>query len=161
MLSKMIRDARLAAGLSQAGLGQKLGLSDAAVNHWESGKSEPSRKHMAALIELLGLDPAIVNASPTASPPATTAAPARARLRTPLPDILDMPRKTPILGSIPGLGWAFKKKDKSSTEVELMVFLCPKVVRSSEDAQKLLRDVKVKAPLLKNWEQDSQTTSRP
>ena len=72
MLSKMIRDARLAAGLSQAGLGQKLGLSDAAVNHWESGKSEPSRKHMAALIELLGLDPAIVNASLTASPPAST-----------------------------------------------------------------------------------------
>jgi len=75
--------------------------------------------------------------------------------------VSDTLRKTPILGSIPGLGWAFKKKDKSSTEVELMVFLCPKVVRSSEDAQKLLRDVKVKAPLLKNWEQDSQTPLRP
>ena len=102
MLSKVIRDARLAAGLSQAGLGHKLGLSDAAVNHWESGKSEPSRKHLAALIETLGLDPAVVVASSSASQPATTAAPARARLRTPIPDIQDMPRKTPILGLAQG-----------------------------------------------------------
>ena len=100
MLSKMIRDARLAAGLSQAGLGHKLGLSDAAVNHWESGKSEPSRKHLAALIETLGLDPAVVVASSSASQPAT--APARARPRAPVLDIQDMPRKTPILGLAQG-----------------------------------------------------------
>ena len=102
MLSKVIRDARLAAGLSQAGLGHKLGLSDAAVNHWESGKSEPSRKHLAALIETLGLDPAVVVASSSASQPATTAAPARARPRAPVLDIQDMPRKTPILGLAQG-----------------------------------------------------------
>lgn len=100
MLSRVIRDARLAAGLSQAGLGHKLGLSDAAVNHWESGKAEPSRKHMAALIETLGLDPAVVVASSSASQPAT--APARARPRAPMLDIQDMPRKTPILGLAQG-----------------------------------------------------------
>src|SRR6185503_6271250 len=32
--------------------------------------------------------------------------------------ISDTLRKTPILGSIPGLGWAFKKKDKTTHEVE-------------------------------------------
>ncbi len=100
MLSKVIRDARLAAGLSQAGLGHKLGLSDAAVNHWESGKSEPSRKHLAALIETLGLDPAVVVASSSASHPPTTTA--RARPRAPVLDIQDMPRKTPILGLAQG-----------------------------------------------------------
>ena len=100
MLSKVIRDARLAAGLSQAGLGHKLGLSDAAVNHWESGKSEPSRRHLAALIETLGLDPAVVVASSSASHPPTTTA--RARPRAPVLDIQDMPRKTPILGLAQG-----------------------------------------------------------
>src|SRR5262249_50249944 len=31
--------------------------------------------------------------------------------------ISDTLRKTPVLGSIPGLGWAFKKKDKTHREV--------------------------------------------
>jgi len=51
--------------------------------------------------------------------------------------ISDTLRKTPILGSIPGLGWAFKKKDRTSREVELMVFLRPKVVRTPEQAREL------------------------
>lgn len=65
--------------------------------------------------------------------------------------ISDTLRKTPILGSIPGLGWAFKKKDKSTRQVELMVFLRPKVVRTPEEAQKLLEEMDRKAPLLKKW----------
>ena len=32
-------------------------------------------------------------------------------------------------GSIPGLGWAFKKRDKGYREVELMVFLLPRITR--------------------------------
>ena len=61
-------------------------------------------------------------------------------------------RKTPLLGSIPGLGWAFKKKDKSSREVELMVFLRPWVTRTPEEAQKLLNRIDQKTPLIKQWE---------
>src|SRR6185436_20132255 len=53
----------------------------------------------------------------------------------------DTLRKTPILGSIPGLGWAFKKKDNVSREVELIVFLRPKVVRSPEEARELSDEV--------------------
>jgi len=68
--------------------------------------------------------------------------------------VSDTLRKTPILGDIPGLGWAFKKKDKSTREVELMVFLRPKVVRSPEEAQALLEEVDRKAPLLKKWRND-------
>lgn len=65
--------------------------------------------------------------------------------------VSDTVRKTPLLGDIPGLGWAFKKKDKNTREVELMVFLKPKVVRSPDEAQALLNDVDRKAPLLKQW----------
>jgi general secretion pathway protein D len=65
-------------------------------------------------------------------------------------------RKTPVLGDIPGLGWAFKKKDKSSQDVELMVFLRPRVVRTPEDAKALLDDVDKKAPLVKQYQDEVQ-----
>jgi len=61
-------------------------------------------------------------------------------------------RKTPILGDIPGLGWAFKKRDKTSHEVELMVFLRPKITRTPEEAHKLLEEIYRKAPGVKDWD---------
>jgi type II secretory pathway component GspD/PulD (secretin) len=61
----------------------------------------------------------------------------------------DTLRKTPFFGDIPLVGWAFKKKDKTTREVELMVFLRPKVVRSSADAEELMREIERKAPLIK------------
>lgn len=69
--------------------------------------------------------------------------------------ISDTLRKTPILGSIPGLGWAFKKRDKTTEEVELMVFLRPRVVRSEQEASTLLDEINKKAPKMQKWEQDS------
>ena len=63
--------------------------------------------------------------------------------------VSDTLRKTPILGSIPGLGWAFKKKDKSTRDVELLVFLRPRVVRTPSDARELLEEMEKKAPLIK------------
>jgi general secretion pathway protein D len=71
--------------------------------------------------------------------------------------ISDTLRKTPLLGSIPGLGWAFKKRDKTSHEVELMVFLRPKVVRTPQQAKELLEEVDKKAPLVKKWQDDFQS----
>ena len=70
--------------------------------------------------------------------------------------VSDTLRKTPILGSIPGLKWAFNKKDKSSHEVELMVFLRPRVIRTPEDASNVLREVDNKAPLVKKWQEDAE-----
>lgn len=69
-------------------------------------------------------------------------------------------RKTPILGSIPGLGWAFKKKDKTTREVELMVFLRPKVVRTSEEAQELSEEVDQRTPLLKKWNEEAHSPKK-
>lgn len=70
--------------------------------------------------------------------------------------VSDTLRKTPYLGSIPGLGWLFKKKDKSTREVELMVFLRPKVIRSPEEARRMLEEVDRKAPLIKKWREDTE-----
>jgi type II secretion system protein D len=68
----------------------------------------------------------------------------------------DIERKTPILGDIPVLGWAFKKKDKSTRQVELMVFLRSKIIRTPEEAQELMQDVDKKAPSLKKWQDGNQ-----
>ena len=73
--------------------------------------------------------------------------------------VSDTLRKTPFLGSIPGLGWAFKKKDKTVHEVELMVFLRPKIVRNREDAKDLLEEVDKKAPLVKKWQEGVQPSA--
>jgi type II secretion system protein D len=63
-------------------------------------------------------------------------------------------RKVPILGDIPGLGWAFKKKDKTMQRVELMVFLRPTVIHSTKDARELEKEFKQKTPLLQKWEKE-------
>ncbi len=65
--------------------------------------------------------------------------------------ISDTVRKVPVLGDIPGLGWAFKKKDKSVRNVELMVFLRPKVTRTPQEARALMDDLDTKAPLIAPW----------
>jgi general secretion pathway protein D len=67
----------------------------------------------------------------------------------------DTLRKTPILGDIPVLGWAFKKRDKTSLEVELMVFLRPKVTRTPEEAKELLQEIYKKAPHTKESDEES------
>jgi type II secretion system protein D len=60
----------------------------------------------------------------------------------------DIVRKVPVLGDIPVLGWAFKKRDKLDRDVELMVFLRPVITRSPEEAQALLQEVGHRSPRL-------------
>lgn len=67
-------------------------------------------------------------------------------------------RKVPGLGSIPGLGWAFKKKDKSIREVELLVFLKPTVIRSPEEARAMVDDLGTRMPLIEKWGRDNPRT---
>jgi type II secretion system protein D len=68
-------------------------------------------------------------------------------------------RKVPLLGSIPVIDWAFKKKDKTTQEVELMVFLRPTVIHSAKDASELEEELERKAPLLQKWQQESNSWS--
>jgi type II secretion system protein D len=70
--------------------------------------------------------------------------------------VSDTLRKTPILGDIPGLGWAFKKKDKSSRDVELMVFMRPRVSRNAEQDREVLEHVYRKSPLVEQWDREGQ-----
>lgn len=67
-------------------------------------------------------------------------------------------RKTPGLGDIPGLGWAFKKKDKLAREVELMVFLRTRITRSPEQARALVEEVERKTPLIRAWQDQDPVT---
>lgn len=53
----MIREARIAAGLTQYELADKLGVKNIAVSAWELGKNNPQPNNMVALIEVLSLDP--------------------------------------------------------------------------------------------------------
>ena len=55
------------------------------------------------------------------------------------------------MGSIPGLGWLFKKKDGIRRDVELMVFLRTKIVRTPEQAKELYEEMERKLPLIKEW----------
>jgi len=64
-------------------------------------------------------------------------------------------RKVPILGDIPGLGWAFKKKDKTAREVELFVFLRPRVIRTPDDALRAEAEIKARTPLIQKWLQQT------
>ena len=64
-------------------------------------------------------------------------------------------RKTPILGSIPGLKWLVNNKNNTSHEVELMVFLRPKVIRTPEDVSDALRQVDSEAPLVKQYQDET------
>jgi hypothetical protein len=60
---------------------------------------------------------------------------------------MDTLRKTPILRH--PWGWAFKKKDKISLELELMVFLRPKVADSGRSQGTVGRSGQ-KSSLVKN-----------
>ena len=64
-------------------------------------------------------------------------------------------RKTAGLGSIPGFKWLFNSKDNNSHEVELMVFLRPKVIRTPEDAQDVMNEVIKKAPSIQKLQNES------
>lgn len=48
--------------------------------------------------------------------------------------------KVPLLGDIPILGWLFKGKTGRKEKVNLLIFLTPKILRSSADRFKLLGD---------------------
>lgn len=61
-------------------------------------------------------------------------------------------RKTPLLGSIPGIKWAFNKKDNSNMQTELLVFMRPKITRTPGEARALLEEVNKRMPLIEKWE---------
>ena len=45
--------------------------------------------------------------------------------------------RVPCLGDIPGLGWLFRSKSRSSEKTNLFVFLTPRVLKNPEEARKI------------------------
>lgn len=58
-----LRDARLKLGWSQAQLGRKLGVTGAAIGHYESGIAKPSADKANRLAKILGLKNSDIEAS--------------------------------------------------------------------------------------------------
>ncbi len=69
--------------------------------------------------------------------------------------ISDTLRKTPFVGDIPGVKWAFNKRNKTTSDIELMVFLRPRIIRSVEDAKTALAEVDAQAPQVKKYQDES------
>ena len=72
--------------------------------------------------------------------------------------VSDTLRKTPLIGDVPGIKWAFNKKNKTTSDVELMVFLRPRIIRSVEDAKIALAEADVQAPAVKKYQDVSAPT---
>lgn len=49
-------------------------------------------------------------------------------------------KKLPLLGDIPVLGWLFKNRTTRKNKKNLLVFLTPKIIRSSQGHQEILKD---------------------
>jgi general secretion pathway protein D len=61
--------------------------------------------------------------------------------------VSDRENKVPILGDIPILGFAFKRKVKSDVKTELLIFLTPHVVKNPEDLADVSTDERKKLDL--------------
>lgn len=54
LFSKLLRQARIAKGLSQEKIAGAVGVAQASVAAWEAGRTEPEREYVFALEDLLG-----------------------------------------------------------------------------------------------------------
>lgn len=67
----------------------------------------------------------------------------------------DTDRKIPILGDIPIIGYAFKRKQKNDVKTELLIFLTPHVVQNPSDLGKLTETERAKLDLAtKSFQKD-------
>ena len=55
-LNHRIIQARRGRGLSQANLAERLDVTRTAISHWETGRSNPSTKHLKSIAQILGID---------------------------------------------------------------------------------------------------------
>jgi len=60
--------------------------------------------------------------------------------------------KTPCLGDVPGLGWAFKSISQGEEKTNLYIFLTPRVVRSPGEMKKIYKEKSDEMNLIKKGE---------
>ena len=54
-------------------------------------------------------------------------------------------KKVPCVGNLPGMGWLFRNFSATKTKTNLMIFITPRIVRTSEDMEKVTTLQKQKA----------------
>jgi transcriptional regulator with XRE-family HTH domain len=65
MKSRQIKAKRKAAGLSQAALAETVGVTQAAVSNWETGRAEPRKEQLRALELFFSGEPIADGSSPS------------------------------------------------------------------------------------------------
>jgi transcriptional regulator with XRE-family HTH domain len=83
-----MRDARIRAGLSQAELGDKLGVSQMTISNWETGRTSPPAEQKGVLNTILGLNQ-IDSESAQASPVAAWLSKTRLKLGWSVPELAE------------------------------------------------------------------------
>jgi general secretion pathway protein D len=68
----------------------------------------------------------------------------------------DAESKVPLLGDIPVLGYAFKRKKKQDVKTELLIFLTPHVVRTPSDLEPAAMDERSRLQLTPTAIEDDQ-----
>lgn len=101
-IGERIRAKRQAAKLSQAALGEAVGVKQATVSDWENGVHNPARDQMPRLAEKLKTSAAELEFGAEQPLPETNALPALNPPEPPLPG--SMPRDIPIMGTADGGG---------------------------------------------------------
>ena len=105
-LPKAIKAARVAKGISQEALGQRLGVSKASVAQWEAGTKSPDRRRLAELARVLGLSAAeVIGMTDGPAAPAAPGPPAQGPAG-------ECPMNVPVFGTAPLL-------DKRNGEFEI------------------------------------------
>ena len=95
-LGSLIREARLAAGLTQEHLGRRLGLKGRAIYRWERNESAPTGRHRRTLVqEIQAVNPQAAAKLKAALTPVRNAAGSNADATVPSQAALPPPPRTP------------------------------------------------------------------
>ena len=57
----------------------------------------------------------------------------------------DLTKKVPCVGNIPGLGWLFRNLSGTRSKTNLLIFITPRIIRTSEDMEKATANQRSKA----------------
>lgn len=95
-LGKRIRKARESAGLTQESIARSMGLTRAALAHWESGRSNPTYANLTVFAGLVGLSVAEIAGGDVPPPPAQAEAPHEGRVHYAFSADIDPSRKRAV-----------------------------------------------------------------
>lgn len=118
---RLLREARTAAGLSQAKLAQKAGVTQSVISVYEAGRRQPSVPTLAALIAATGYELSLSVGKPRRGVQRLTG-PVGRRLRRRLSEVLDLADRHGV--KVFGVcGSVARGEDRPDSDIDLLVGL--------------------------------------